>query len=616
MLFGSRSKSNPLNATNRMATKAHLKILKKGAAVWNQWRQDKPHIEPDLSNENIFKLGLGTTNFSGMDFTHVNFHRTYLHVFDLSSADFKNANLSEANLTSSDLSNADLREANLRGTVFRFSDLSGANLSGVDLTQGKFEDANLSEANLSEADLRAVDLREMDLSGAIFTRANLSGANLNGANLTRANLSEANLSNMDLRGVDLRTANLGKTNLSGANLGAVDLREANLNGANLTKANLSATNLSGANLREASLRGANLFNTALIRANLSGVDISGASLSGTNLAEANINGVNLSGVDFSTVDLSRVDFTGVDLSRADLRKANLKGANLSEVDLNGRNLSDTDLREADLRKANLCEANLNRANLEGADITGAHLYRTTKYDWRIEGIKCDYIFCDTEAKIPLPKDRDFRPGEFERLFKQLPTIELVLESGVTPLDAFVMDQVVQAINEKRPELELKLDSFHSGGQPHAVFTVPRREYCDEHLRDEIKAAYETHIVKVKRSTVSLKDALSVRYGGPELRKSRRFERLETVTIEKPESELLGSAQLNNFSAEGMMLRSGFAIRPGELINIRFEKPLYASGSQVVASKVVWCRDLEAHGETVSRFGIGIGLAQLLQFPEE
>jgi len=46
----------------------------------------------------------------------------------------------------------------------------------------------------------------------------------------------------------------------------------------------------------------------------------------------------------------------------------------------------------------------------------------------------------------------------------------------------------------------------------------------------------------------------------------------------------------------MMLRSGFAIRPGELINIRFEKPLYASGSHVVASKVVWCRDLEAHGE--------------------
>jgi uncharacterized protein YjbI with pentapeptide repeats len=549
-----------------MATKAHLKMLKKGVATWNQWRQDKPHIEPDLSNENIFKLGLGTTNFSRMDFTHVNFHRTYLHVFDLSSADFKNANLSEANLTSSDLSNADLREANLRGTVFRFSDLSGANL--------------------------------------------------NGANLTRANLSEANLSNMDLRGVDLRTANLVKTNLSRANLGAVDLSEANLKGAKLTKANLSATNLSGANLREASLRGANLINTALIRANLSGVDISGASLSGTNLAEANINGVNLSGVDFSTVDFSRVDFTGVDLSRADLRKANLKGANLSEVDLNGRNLSDADLREADLRKANLCEANLNRANLEGADITGAHLYRTTKYDWRIEGIKCDYIFCDTEAKIPFPKDRDFRPGEFERLFKQLPTIELVLESGVTPLDAFVMDQVVQAINEKRPELELKLDSFHSGGQPHAVFTVPRREYCDEHLRDEIKAAYETHIVKLKRSTVSLKDALTVRYGGPELRKSRRFERLETVTIEKPESELLGSALLNNFSAEGMMLRSGFAIRPGELINIRFEKPLYASGSHVVASKVVWCRDLEAHGETVSRFGIGIGLAQLLQFPEE
>jgi hypothetical protein len=267
------------------------------------------------------------------------------------------------------------------------------------------------------------------------------------------------------------------------------------------------------------------------------------------------------------------------------------------------------LREADLRKANLREANLNRANLEGSDITGALIYRATKFDWRIEGIKCDYIFCDEDGKIPFPKDRDFRPGEFELLFRELPTIELVLDPGATPLEAFVMDHVVQVINEKRPELELKLDSFHSGRRPRAVMTLSRREHGDDHLHEEIRAAYEAHIAKLRRSTVSLKDALTVRYGGPELRRSRRFERLETVAIEKPGAEPLGYAQLNNFSAEGMMLRSDFALRPGERINIRFEKPLYASGAQVVASRVVWCRDLETHGGTVSRFGIGIGLAQ-------
>jgi hypothetical protein len=53
------------------------------------------------------------------------------------------------------------------------------------------------------------------------------------------------------------------------------------------------------------------------------------------------------------------------------------------------------------------------------------------------------------------------------------------------------------------------------------------------------------------------------------------------------------------------------MHPGDFINVRFETPLYASASNVVASKVVWCRDLEAHGETVNRFGIGIALAQNL-----
>jgi uncharacterized protein YjbI with pentapeptide repeats len=307
------------------------------------------------------------------------------------------------------------------------------------------------------------------------------------------------------------------------------------------------------------------------------------------------------------VNLSRVDFTGVDLSKAILRRANLVGANLSEVNLIGKNLSDADLREADLRKANLCEANLNRANLERSDLTGALIHRATQHDWRIEGIKCDYIFCDSAGEIPFPKDRNFRPGEFERLFRQLPTVELVLEPGASSLDAFVMDQIAQALNEKRPELELKLASFHSGGQPQAKFTLLRKEYFDQHLHDQIMAGYQTQIAAFRRGPLSAGDAVTIRRGGAELRKSRRYERLETVIIEKSDSATLGHAQLSNFSAEGLMLQSGFAITPGELINVRFEKPLLASLSTVIASRVVWCRDLPAHGESDSRFGIGVSL---------
>jgi hypothetical protein len=64
-----------------------------------------------------------------------------------------------------------------------------------------------------------------------------------------------------------------------------------------------------------------------------------------------------------------------------------------------------------------------------------------------------------------------------------------------------MDQVVQAINERRPELELKLQSFDSRGQPHINFTVFRKEYCAESLESEIKSAYETQIAKLKKAPV-------------------------------------------------------------------------------------------------------------------
>ena len=97
------------------------------------------------------------------------------------------------------------------------------------------------------------------------------------------------------------------------------------------------------------------------------------------------------------------------------------------------------------------------------------------------------------------------------------------------------------------------------------------------------------------------------YDGAELRKGRRYQRSAVVMIEKPRSGILGYAQLHNFSAGGMMLLSDFAIRPGDIISVRFEQPLYPSGVNVVTSKVIWCQDMEAQDEMKARFGIGIRL---------
>ncbi len=226
-------------------------------------------------------------------------------------------------------------------------------------------------------------------------------------------------------------------------------------------------------------------------------DLSGAVLRGAPLSGANLRGADLS---------------GAFLRGADLRDALLKGAALSNADLIGTVLTRADLSEVYLFGTNLSEANLFRAN-----ITGAKFYGTARDNWIIDGIKCDYIFWDEDKFVPVrtPKNRDFRPGEFEELYKHLPTIEYHFENGFTPIDVIVIDKVVQAINEKHPEFELKLDSFHSRGQPHAVFTILHKDYADEAIR-QITLDYEMKIKKLEGKQESLMEVISMYMNKPQI----------------------------------------------------------------------------------------------------
>ena len=159
--------------------------------------------------------------------------------------------------------------------------------------------------------------------------------------------------------------------------------------------------------------------------------------------------------------------------------ANLVGANLFKA-----HLSNADLYGADLRYAQLV-----RTDLTDANITAAYLYGTARDDWIIDGIKCDFVYWDPKPHLNdskeeqeerwkrehrVPEDRNFRPGEIEEFYRQLPTFEYYFEQRFTPLDPLIMDQVVQAINERRPEIELKLDSFHSRGTSCGFYRLTQR----------------------------------------------------------------------------------------------------------------------------------------------
>ncbi len=194
-----------------MANKEQLDILKQGVKVWNQWRQESPEIQPDLTGAFLNHAHLNGVFFFGADLMGV-----HLSKADLGRAEFGRANLSKANLSKANLAGANLAGANL----------SEANLGGAFLTE-----ANLRAANLHYADLHTADLRHADLFEANFSGANLFGADLSSAELGRTDLSRANLSQVNLSFAALVETNLMETTLTNSHIYGISAWSVNLTGA-------------------------------------------------------------------------------------------------------------------------------------------------------------------------------------------------------------------------------------------------------------------------------------------------------------------------------------------------------------------------------------------------
>ncbi len=78
-------------------------------------------------------------------------------------------------------------------------------------------------------------------------------------------------------------------------------------------------------------------------------------------------------------------------------------------------------------------------------------------------------------------------------------------------------------------------------------------------------------------------------------------------IESPTAGIFGYAQMFNYSAGGMMIRSDSPISPGTLIKVNLDKPLFSSVSNTVDSRVVWCQRFEKEWKQYSRYRIGVSL---------
>ena len=227
-----------------MANPEHLSILMEGVEIWNEWREEHPDIEPDLSNLDLKNTNLRFANLINTNLEYTNLKHTY----------FLGANLYNTNLKGAILDNSFLRNVNLE-----YADLQKASLISADLEGVYLSNANLKYANLENAILRGATLRSAILSSTILEHAKLYNANLE-----YSNLEFAKMYNAQLEGANLESANLNNTDLYNTNLVYTNLRNALLENTDLRKARLSY-----AIFENTSFTGSEFGNTTLGKTDLS-----------------------------------------------------------------------------------------------------------------------------------------------------------------------------------------------------------------------------------------------------------------------------------------------------------------------------------------------------------
>ncbi len=75
-----------LSLMNLMADKDHLALIHQGVDVWNEWREKRPEVRPDLIEANLHAM-----NLRGADLRYANLSWAYLFGADLRGADLTNA---------------------------------------------------------------------------------------------------------------------------------------------------------------------------------------------------------------------------------------------------------------------------------------------------------------------------------------------------------------------------------------------------------------------------------------------------------------------------------------------------------------------------------------------
>lgn len=171
-----------------MANPEHVKILKQGVKVWNEWRESNRNTIPDLNGANLDGARLRGADLVGVDLTRAHLNRAKLSRVKFNSAELSGAKLVNATGLFTNFNNAKLNGANL----------VGAKLDSASLMQASLVDADFSGASLSGADLSNADLANANLSASMLFFANFNNAIFKSTIFNDAKFAATVLTNVDL----------------------------------------------------------------------------------------------------------------------------------------------------------------------------------------------------------------------------------------------------------------------------------------------------------------------------------------------------------------------------------------------------------------------------------
>jgi uncharacterized protein YjbI with pentapeptide repeats len=157
-----------------MADPEHLDILKEGVDAWNEWREENPQEEIDLSHADLTGFDLANINAGGnyeelRDFLYNHYRENIPVGEDL-------VRFAKDNLDLDD----EFWDISPPPVDFSYACLEKANLEGADLKEAMFFHANLKRANLSKANLEHANLVYADLSDAELTESKMASVRLGG----------------------------------------------------------------------------------------------------------------------------------------------------------------------------------------------------------------------------------------------------------------------------------------------------------------------------------------------------------------------------------------------------------------------------------------------------